>query len=232
MKKSDSFYFFTKKVGEKFGGRTAFVRCSVLLCSDILRKGQIRTNLKMGDVDPYRLKHSVRVLGVLYHEITDELLQRNFHEYNELYFYGDLGECRFKFEPPYTHAWGSYTVIEGAKYRFNLNYPIISLHIRLTYYDDCWIGGVILHEMIHMYLDTVLHLNEKRMHGKFFQRVRRFLNKTYHLEIDQWEPSQQTLDYDIYGNDIERNTIPPRPIEIGLEKRKINSNQKEEERKK
>ena len=74
--------------------------------------------------------------------------------------------------------------------------------------------------MIHMYVDTVLHLRENRMHGKFFQRIRRFLNKTYHLEIDQWELSQQTLDYDIYGNDIERSTIPPRPIEIGLEKRK------------
>ena len=34
MKKSDSFHFFTKKVKEKFGGRTAFVCCSVLLCSD------------------------------------------------------------------------------------------------------------------------------------------------------------------------------------------------------
>ncbi len=186
----------------------------------------------MEDVDPYRLKHPVRVLGVPYHEITDELLQRKFHEYNKLYFNGELGECRFKFRPPYTYAWGSYTKIEGAKYIFNINYPIISLHIRLTYYDDCWIGGVILHEMIHMYIDTVLHLKEKRMHGKFFQRVRRFLNKIYSLDIDKEDPSQQTLDYDIYGNDIERSTIPPRPIEIGLEKEKSTYGKGKKKRKK
>lgn len=175
----------------------------------------------MGEVDPYRLKHPVRMLGVPYHGITEELLQRKFHEYNELYFNGDMGECRFRFDSLYLHgAWGIYTSKAGTKYHFNTPYPIISLDILLTYYDDCWIREVILHEMIHMYLDTVLHRREKRMHGKIFQRVRRFLNKTYHLEIDQWEPSQQTLDYDIYGNDIERSTIPPRPIEIGLEKRK------------
>lgn len=185
----------------------------------------------MGDIDPYRLKHPVRVLGVPYHEITDELLQRKFHEYNELYFNRELGECRFKSEPPYINTWGRYIGIKGAKYRFNINYPIISLNIRLTYYDDCWIRDTILHEMIHMYVDTVLHLREKRMHGKFFQRVRRFLNKTYHLEIDQWEPSQQTLDYDIYGNDIERSTIPPRPIEIGLEKEKSTQIKRKKKRK-
>ena len=173
----------------------------------------------MGEVDPYRLKHPVRMLGVPYHEITDELLQRKFHEYNELYFNRELGECRFEFEPARMHgAWGYYASLSYVRRHFNTHVPIIQLDILLTYGDDCWIRDVLLHEMIHMYLDTVLHRREKRMHGKIFQRVRRFLNKTYHLEIDQWEPSQQTLDYDIYGNDIERSTIPPRPIEIGLEK--------------
>jgi len=165
--------------------------------------------------NPYQLKHPVRVLGVPYHEITDELLQRKFYEYNHLYFNGELGKCRFRFDSIYMHgAWGTYRCLPSAIYHFNIHYPIITLDILLTYNQDYWIRGVILHEMIHMYLDTVLHIREKRMHGPVFQRVRRFLNKTYHLEIDKYEHSQEIKGYDIYKNDMEGSTILSCPIDI------------------
>ena len=137
------------------------------------------------------MKHKVKALGMPYERITEEFLHRKFCEYNLLYFEGKLPDCEVKInEIQRFGVWGWY-------YTNGNSDPIIEIDTLLTYDHDYQIRNVLIHEMIHLYIDKVLCKEEKPVHGYVFRRVRKELNETYHLYIDQ-NPHVSVYAYNIY----------------------------------
>lgn len=111
--------------------------------------------------------------------ITEELLNRKCQEYNALYFAGRLPSCAVRFYS------GLITKKKPALGVYNGHTIFIDYYS--TYQTDGYLRSLLLHEMIHHYIDTCFPLASKTemSHGPTFQRIRRLLNRKYGLRIDQ-----------------------------------------------
>lgn len=97
--------------------------------------------------------------------IDKQELKRRYNEYNNLYFGGRLGKCSLSYN--YITPFGRYIYDQKARSTI-----IISKNVRWT---DKALGDVLVHEMVHMYLRTVLHIRLDGLfgHGPVFRLVSR-----------------------------------------------------------
>lgn len=95
--------------------------------------------------------------------VDKQELKRRYNEYNTLYFGGRLGKCTLSYN--YITPLGRY--VYDQKTRSTI---IISKNVRWT---DEAISDVLVHEMVHMYLRTVLHIRFDGLfgHGPVFRLV-------------------------------------------------------------
>ena len=83
-------------------------------------------------------------------EFTKKDLKDRFEKYNELYFYGRLGKCKFHWMSPNGGDYGEYTV------QYNKSGIVSSIGVaRNTVWTEENLMEILVHEMIHMYIRTV-----------------------------------------------------------------------------
>lgn len=144
-------------------------------------------------------KYNMKKMGEPRLSVT--YLEDKFQEYNLMYFKKELRHCIIKFDTLALHgAWGGYYCKKGAMCRYGIENPIIIIDINVTYAHDILLRNVLIHEMIHMYVDEVLHLGDiEPAHGKTFRKIRRELNRLYNLRIDDKQIYSELpmLDYTI-----------------------------------
>ena len=118
--------------------------------------------------------------------LSAKYLEDKFQEYNLMYFKNELGHCTIKFDTLELHGYcGEYLCKKTALCRFGIENPVIIIDINVTYAHDVLLRNLLLHEMIHMFVDEVLYLGDlEPSHGKTFRNIRRELNKSYNLRID------------------------------------------------
>ena len=144
-------------------------------------------------------KYTIKTLGEP--RVSATYLEEKFREYNSLYFKNELKQCTIKFDTLALHGYlGLYYSKKNAMIRYGIENPVILIDINTTYSHDILLRNLLIHEMIHMYVDEVLHLSkEEPSHGNTFQRIRRELNKSYNLRIDDEKiySDLQSLDFTI-----------------------------------
>lgn len=144
-------------------------------------------------------KYIIKKLGEP--RVSAKYLEDKFQEYNLVYFKNELKHCTIKFDTLELHGfWGRYYSQKSAMCRYGIENSVILIDINVTYAHDILLRNLLIHEMIHMYIDEVLHLGSiEPSHGKTFQRIRRELNKSYNLRIDdkQIYAELPMLDYTI-----------------------------------
>jgi len=144
-------------------------------------------------------KYAIKKLGEP--RVSTKYLEDKFQEYNLMYFKNELKYCTIKFDTLELHgAWGRYYSPKSAMCRYGIENSVILIDINVTYAHDILLRNLLIHEMIHMYIDEVLHLGSiEPSHGKTFQRIRRELNKSYNLRIDDKQIYSELpmLDYTI-----------------------------------
>lgn len=97
--------------------------------------------------------------------ITKEEIEKRFNVYNQEYFDGKLGKCRFSCF--YSDLFGSYTYNKRIS-----NKPKSSLFIsKSVNWTEEALKEVIIHEMIHMKIRTVYHMPHDGIlgHGPLFR---------------------------------------------------------------
>lgn len=117
---------------------------------------------------------------------TIEWMQQKFKEYNKKYFEGKLQTPKFSLNC-HPNIWGAY-IPQGT---FNaltrrvklMGYGTICLNGNFARLEKDWMG-TLLHEMIHMYINTVLMEYPALKHGKLFQNWANKLNQ------DGWNISE------------------------------------------
>lgn len=114
-------------------------------------------------------------------KLTISLISSKFNEYNKLYFDGKLGHCKFILLPKGNTAYGRYD-------RKIQNKKTTESRIcfgRCIKWDEERFKEVLLHEMIHMYVETIegkLH-DGLFGHGWRFRRQCRRLRKQYGIRV-------------------------------------------------
>lgn len=131
-----------------------------------------------------RWKYTMKKMGEP--RVSAKHLEDKFQEFNLMYFNDELKHCTIKFDTLELHgAWGIYSCKNNAMCRYGIENALIIIDINATYAHDILLRNILLHEMIHMYVDEVLHLgNIEPAHGKTFRKIRRELNRLYNLRID------------------------------------------------
>ena len=144
-------------------------------------------------------KYAIKKLGEP--RVSAIYLEDKFQEYNLVYFKNDLKHCTIKFDTLELHgAWGLYCCKINAMNRYGIETPVIIIDINATYAHDILLRNLLIHEMIHMYIDEVLHLGDiEPAHGKSFQKIRREFKNSYNLRIDDKQIYSELpmLDYTI-----------------------------------
>lgn len=114
-------------------------------------------------------------------DIKKEELQRKFNEYNNLYFEGKLGPCRFYFLSKKCGIYGKY--IDPLKSngeresRIGINKYLVP--------DEEFLKKLLVHEMVHMYVATIQGVRHDGLfgHGFRFRRHKRRLKRDFGLKI-------------------------------------------------
>lgn len=138
-------------------------------------------------------------------------MAQTFNEYNNKYFAGAIPTPRFNLRCKDTD-WGHY---EPDGYvlpfeRADVKSPgILSLNGNYSRLEKDWIG-TLLHEMIHMYIITVMRRYPKNPHGELFQEIASRLNG-YGWNISELEEKKST---DNLSGDGEEDTIDYNDMEI------------------
>ena len=142
-------------------------------------------------------------------------MQQTFSEYNTKYFGGRLEFPEFKLRCPERGDWGYYE--PNARYnRLTRKVTVITpgticLDGSYSREEKDWIGTM-LHEMIHMYVNTVMRLYPKDIHGEEFITIAEYINK------DGWgisesnevkETDKKVSGYESDERDIESRLIKP-----------------------
>ena len=106
----------------------------------------------------YSMKKNIKNSSIV---VNKQELKRRYNEYNSLYFGGRLGKCALSYN--YITAFGRYIYDQKGKSTI-----IISKNVRWT---DEALSDVLIHEMLHMYLGTVLHIRFDGLfgHGPIFK---------------------------------------------------------------
>jgi hypothetical protein len=123
-------------------------------------------------------------------------MQQAFGFYNKKYFGGRLKTPKFSLDCPYGN-WGFYTP-NGTFNRVTRRATIFgpgTLSLTSKYSrDEKDLIGTLLHEMIHMYINTVMKLYPRNPHGEEFYGIANRINQ------DGWNISEsnEMMDDDIY----------------------------------
>ncbi len=106
-------------------------------------------------------------------KVTKLLLLKKFDEYNVLYFDSKLDSCQFSFTGKNNSAYGTYRRWKAAdgkeKSRISIGRCII--------WNEENLREILVHEMIHMYVETV----EKKHYDGLFGHGWRFRRKCRHI---------------------------------------------------
>ncbi|WP_304286883.1 SprT-like domain-containing protein [Porphyromonas uenonis] len=119
--------------------------------------------------------------------ITTDILADRFAKYNKLYFDDELPTPDFFLLKSYSKL-GMFRFIE-IRSRRKIKYVKILIS---CYYDwtEKQLRSVLVHEMIHYYVEYKHFHNGQPQHGELFTNKMNELNKKYHLNIE--------VVYDIY----------------------------------
>lgn len=109
-------------------------------------------------------------------ELTKEELKRRYIKYNNDYFNGKLMMCSFGIFRGKKTAMGNFAY--GSSYKR----PIIRISNFVNWTDDS-LRDILVHEMVHCYVRTIIHYNGMFVHGIFFTKKARELNKKYGLHV-------------------------------------------------
>ncbi|MBR5639989.1 MAG: SprT-like domain-containing protein [Muribaculaceae bacterium] len=114
-------------------------------------------------------------------QLTKWILHQKFDEYNKLYFDVKLGSCQFSFLNKSNSAYGRYdrrNTTDGKEI------SRICLGRCITWNEER-LREILLHEMIHMYVETVekKHFDGLFGHGWRFRRQCRRLKRDYGLRV-------------------------------------------------
>lgn len=115
-------------------------------------------------------------------KITKELIKERFDEYNQIYFSGVLGKCRFYLLPKSQSILGKYNGQEDKNGK-----PIdrIGIGTAVIWNEDLF-KLVLIHEMVHMYNTRIdkCRLDGVLGHGRRFRREARRLKEEFGIDID------------------------------------------------
>jgi hypothetical protein len=129
-------------------------------------------------------------------KITKELIAGRFEEYNQKYFNGQLGKCRFYFLPKKQSALGKYNGREDRK-----GNPVdrIGIGTSVIWYEDLF-KRVLIHEMVHMYNTRIdnCRLDGVLGHGRRFRRQARRLKRDFGIDIDTRNMKVDFINPDLY----------------------------------
>jgi hypothetical protein len=115
-------------------------------------------------------------------KITKELIKERFDEYNQKYFSGVLGKCRFYLLPKSQSTLGKYNGQEDKNGK-----PIDRIGIGTSViWNEELFKRVLIHEMVHMYNTRIdkCRLDGVLGHGRRFRREARRLKKEFGIDID------------------------------------------------
>lgn len=112
-------------------------------------------------------------------EVTKQEIASRFARYNQMYFGGRLGRCRFSYQPCF--YLGMYQYFPEAKGRPRSK---ITINSKVCWTDET-LRTVIVHEMVHMYTRTVLNVRYDGVfnHGIRFKRECRRLKRDFGIVI-------------------------------------------------
>ena len=115
-------------------------------------------------------------------KITKELIKERFDEYNQIYFSGVLGKCRFYLLPKSQSILGKYNGQEDKNGK-----PIdrIGIGTAVIWNEDLF-KLVLIHEMVHMHNTRIdkCRLDGVLGHGRRFRREARRLKEEFGIDID------------------------------------------------
>ena len=115
-------------------------------------------------------------------KITKELIKERFDEYNQIYFSGVLGKCRFYLLPKSQSILGKYN---GQEDKNRKAIDRIGIGTSVIWNEDLF-KRVLIHEMVHMYNTRIdkCRLDGVLGHGRRFRREARRLKKEFGIDID------------------------------------------------
>lgn len=128
-------------------------------------------------------------------KLDKEDIKVRYDEYNEKYFDGKLGKCKFHFYPKSTRFLGGYSNKTDKKGK--ITHQIwIGTYVQWTDYN---LKLLLLHEMIHLYNHTVEPPFWKGTlgHGRCFRRQVRRLKKEHGIIIGNYDNLT-----DVNGNNL------------------------------
>ena len=124
-------------------------------------------------------------------KLTKDEIKARFDVYNQKYFDGKLGKCKFFLFPKNIYTFGKYTDItqkDGSitsKIYIGQNFVLTEKNLE----------SIIVHEMIHMYVRTIEGVKFDGLlgHGRHFRRLQKQLNKKFGLNIEV-HPNIESVD--------------------------------------
>lgn len=129
-------------------------------------------------------------------KITKELIKERFDEYNQIYFSGVLGKCRFYLLPKSQSILGKYNGQEDKNGK-----PIDRIGIgTAVIWNEELFKRVLIHEMVHMYNTRIdkCRLDGVLGHGRRFRRETRRLKKGFGIDINTRNMKVEFIDPDLY----------------------------------
>lgn len=114
-------------------------------------------------------------------KLTKGMLLDRFIEYKDLYFDGKLGRCEFSFLRKNDSAYGTYIRRKTSSGNEN---SVISMG-RCIVWNEERLREILVHEMIHMYVETVekKHHDGLLGHGWRFRRQCRRIRRKHGLRV-------------------------------------------------
>jgi hypothetical protein len=129
-------------------------------------------------------------------KITKELIKERFDEYNQIYFSGVLGKCRFYLLPKSRSILGKYNGQEDKNRK-----PIdrIGIGTSVIWNEDLF-KRVLIHEMVHMYNTRIdkCRLDGVLGHGRRFRREARRLKKEFGIDINTRNMKVEFINPELY----------------------------------
>lgn len=129
-------------------------------------------------------------------KITKELIKERFDEYNQIYFSGVLGKCRFYLLPKSQSILGKYNGQEDKNSK-----PIDRIGIgTAVIWNEELFKRVLIHEMVHMYNTRIdkCRLDGVLGHGRRFRRETRRLKKEFGIDINTRNMKVEFINPELY----------------------------------
>ena len=129
-------------------------------------------------------------------KITKELIKERFDEYNQIYFSGVLGKCRFYLLPKNQSILGKYNGQEDKNGKPN---DRIGIGTSVIWNEDLF-KRVLIHEMVHMYNTRIdkCRLDGVLGHGRRFRREARRLKEEFGIDINTRNMKIEFINPELY----------------------------------